>query len=200
MVYSGTKSQETNSQTRKTSSSTKSTKRKSTNFWDAMPCSLIEVCQSFGGIHNINLQGRSVCLANKRATKRIRTVGLLGLFFDPEDEAMCSSETSVNIYHTTWRHIIEDSIINIHRRQDPKTFHLSLGLSSCNLSNRYTKQKSNLPLGRICITIVIVIFIMIVILMLYFLLTSSRIKSVIVPLWIIFVSVYSPNKLGTFPL
>jgi hypothetical protein len=62
-----------------------------TGFWDVMICSLVDICQRFGGICCLHIQGKeySYCSTLKM-------------------EAADSSNI-VNLYQTTQRHIPEDS-------------------------------------------------------------------------------------------
>jgi hypothetical protein len=57
---------------------------KMTVFWDVALCSLVEIDQSFRGAYCLHHQNLMI-------------------------EEVCTSETSVNFYETTWRNITEDS-------------------------------------------------------------------------------------------
>jgi hypothetical protein len=69
---------------------------KSIIFWDVMPCSLLNVSRSFGGIYRLHLQDRRISLARKQRESRWQTAQALlatcfhngfffGLFSDFED-------------------------------------------------------------------------------------------------------------------
>jgi hypothetical protein len=44
------------------------------------------------------------------------------IFFDPEDEEICSSETSVDFQRTTRRYIPEDSTLHNYRCENLKSY------------------------------------------------------------------------------
>jgi hypothetical protein len=69
---------------------------RSTMFPDVTSCSPVEVHRRFGGSHCCCC---FLCLV------------LLGLLPDAEMEAVRSSETPVNFYQTTRRHVINDSTV-----------------------------------------------------------------------------------------
>jgi hypothetical protein len=73
---------------------------KSTVFWGITPCSPLKVNGRFGGKYRLHPQG---LLATY-----FQAGFLLGLFFAPE-EAICSSETSVDFQRTARRYIPEDT-------------------------------------------------------------------------------------------
>jgi hypothetical protein len=55
-------------------------------FWDITPCNPLKVNRCVGGKCRLHLQ---------KACHLLQADFLLGLFFDPEEEATCCSETSV---------------------------------------------------------------------------------------------------------
>jgi hypothetical protein len=63
---------------------------KNTVFWDATPCNLIEVYRRFVGTYCLHLQGRGISRARKQA-----------------------SSARITVRPWRWRHVPEDSILNI---------------------------------------------------------------------------------------
>jgi hypothetical protein len=74
-------------------------------FWDVTSYNLMEVYRRFGGRHCL-IQGQR---QTKEATSKQQEFCLL---FDPEDNAVLCSETSVNICETTHIYIPEDDTVH----------------------------------------------------------------------------------------
>jgi hypothetical protein len=66
-----------------------------TTLQDVKPCRLVEVYRRFGGIYYLHLQSRIVGQASSE-----------------------QGDTSVNVYQTTRRHIIEDGPLHSHRSEN----------------------------------------------------------------------------------
>jgi hypothetical protein len=77
---------------------------KSTGYWEITLCSLVEIHLWFGSTHYFHLHIRSASQENsQQESGDMQSFG----------GAICSSETSVNFYPTTHRHIPKDNSGNI---------------------------------------------------------------------------------------
>jgi hypothetical protein len=85
--------------------------------WDITPCSPLNVNRRFGGTYRLHLQDRK----NKLSKSFVHAGFLLGLFSTLKMEAICSSETSVDVQRTTRRYIPEDSTLHDHRCENLKS-------------------------------------------------------------------------------
>jgi hypothetical protein len=96
-------------------------KLKSTIFWYITPCSPFRVNRRFVGTYHLHLHGRKI---NKQQTSvkagSKQSPGYLKM------EAICSTETSVDIQRTTRRYIPEDSTLYNHRCENLKSYILVL--------------------------------------------------------------------------
>jgi hypothetical protein len=75
---------------------------KNTVFWDMMPHSLVEVYQCFGGAYCLHLQ------CSGKQSKACWLLVCLPYSSALNMDAVCSSEMSVNFYHATQHHILQD--------------------------------------------------------------------------------------------
>jgi hypothetical protein len=98
--------------------------KKSTIFWDIMPCSLLKVNRRFGRTYRLHLQGRRIRQAREELCLPYAFTVLSCSAYSStlKMEAICSSETSVGFQRTTWRYIPEDSTLHIHRCENLKSY------------------------------------------------------------------------------
>lgn len=90
-----------------------------TNLWDIQPCSLVEGCGHLPETYHRHLQSRSLSQASNHQEDSRN--GCLLDFLTPMVEAVCSSETSLNVYQTTRRYIPKNSTLPSHRHENPKS-------------------------------------------------------------------------------
>jgi hypothetical protein len=77
---------------------------KSTVFWNITLCSPLNVNRRFGGKYRLHIQGRRISRARNQRESRWQAYSCT-----LKMEAICSSETLVDIQRTTRRYISEDS-------------------------------------------------------------------------------------------
>jgi hypothetical protein len=65
------------------------------SFWNVASCSLVEVDRRFSETHCLHFRNEA---RDKKTVNKVR------------NERSTSSATYVNLYHTTWRHILQRSI------------------------------------------------------------------------------------------
>jgi hypothetical protein len=122
---------------------------KSVIFWDVTPCSLVAVYRHLRGKFYLRLQGRIISQANRK--KKAGCV-LLGFLSTLKMEAVCSSETSTNFYHTIRHHIPEDSTLkstNITILQEEISTQLVCKYNATNGTRRFSTMFSR---ARHCTT------------------------------------------------
>jgi hypothetical protein len=88
-------------------------------LWDVAQCSSC-VNRCFGRTYRLHLQGRKIHERGSSVSRWLQTSLARG-FFNLKMEAICSSETSVHTI-TTRRHIPENDILHIHRRENLKSY------------------------------------------------------------------------------
>jgi hypothetical protein len=88
------------------------TAMKGTSFGAVTLCSSVEVYRRFGGPYHLRLQGR-------RGGGKL--VSCLAYSPTPKMEAIHSSETSVDFYHTTRCYVPEDSTLHSHGYENHKS-------------------------------------------------------------------------------
>jgi hypothetical protein len=81
-------------------------------FWGVAKYSLMEVRQCFGGTYCLYFQGRRVSQASKEKAACFVLVACLAYFSTLKVEAARHSVTSMDLYRTIRRHILEDSALH----------------------------------------------------------------------------------------
>jgi hypothetical protein len=98
---------------------------KSTIFWDITPCSPSNVNRLSGGAYRLHFQGWRISRArNQRESKwQAEFFASCSAYSSTlKMEAICSTETSIDIRRTTRRYIPEDSTLHNHRCENLKSW------------------------------------------------------------------------------